>query len=221
MIVAERTIDIVENAARFVTRDSRSQAPFQAALGQGVADCTLEQRLLQEAFPESAAISGSAVFERAKLEGRQPLLTRAQDADALRAAGLAETDVEWIGASESPQAHLVVAKAAQGPAAWWSVRPDGTAVLRVSGGQGQGLTEHQTLVVLKILAFLICGVEIYGATHHWKEAVAKMSTVWCIAATVTSGGMFLLHAHMASWVMLAAEALVMVGTQAYETYGHE
>ena len=220
-IVAERSIDIVENAARFAAKDPRSTSAWEAALAQGVADCTLERFLLQEMFPDSKATSGSTIFERARLEGRQPLLTVARDAAALKVAGLAAADVEWIGANESPQARLLVAKAAQGPAAWWSVQPNGSAVLRVSGGQGQALSEHGMQIVLKILGFLVCVVEGVGAVQHYEEAVAKVTLVWCATATITSGGMAALHAITASWVFLAVEAAVLVGTQAYETYGHE
>ena len=221
-IVAERTIDIVENAIRFVTKDPESQAPFGAALGQGVADCTLEQRLLEDAFPELAASAGSTVFERARLEGREAVLTRAQDAGALRAAGLAETDVEWIGANESAQARVLVAKAAEGPAAWWSVRPDGTAVLRVSGGQGQAEVEHGTdvnLVALKVLAALVCGVEVVDAAHQKPSEMGGFTIAWCIAATGGSGALLLMQAHLASWILLALEGAVFLASQVHETYG--
>jgi hypothetical protein len=220
-VVVERTIDIVENAVRFVAKDPRSTAPFEAALGQGVADCTLEQHLLQDAFPEVAAISGSTVFERARLEGRQPLLARPQDAAALRAAGLDDADIEWISANEGPQSRLLVAKAQQGPAAWWSVRPDGTAVLRVSGGQGQALTEEAMLTYLKILGFLLCAVESADAILNSKTKLGAFTLLWCMAATAGSAVLFAMEAHLASWILLALEGAVMLGTQAEETWGEE
>jgi transglutaminase-like putative cysteine protease len=220
-IVAERTIDIVENAVRFVAKDPQSQAPFEAALGQGVADCTFEQHLLQDAFPEVAATSGSTVFERARLEGRQPVLARPQDAAALRAAGLEDADVEWIGANEGAQSRLLIAKAQQGPAAWWSVRPDGTAVLRVSGGKGQALTEHAVLTYLKILGFLLCAVESADAILNSKTTLGAFTLLWCMAATAGSSVLFAMEAHLASWILLALEGAVMLGTQAEETWGEE
>jgi len=224
LIIGEHTIDIVENAARFVSKDPRSQAAFDGALQQGVADCTLERLLLQEAFPGSAATSGSTVFERAKLEGRQPMLVGPRDAAALRAAGLDDADVEWIGANEGPQSRLLVARAQQGPAAWWSVRPDGTTVLRVSGGQGQAMSEHAILIFLKILALYVCGVEILVAAHEAKEKpsnIGGFTIAWCILASGASGGFALIGAHALSWALLAVEAAVMLGSQYYETYHGE
>jgi hypothetical protein len=220
-IAAERTIDIVENGVRFVAKDPGSQAPFEAALGQGVADCTLEQRLLQESYPESTATSGATVFDRAKLEGRQPVLARSQDAAALRAAGLDDADVEWIGANEGAQSRLLIAKAQQGPAAWWSVEPDGTAVLRVSGGKGQALTEHAVLTYLKILGFLLCAVESVDAILNSKTTLGAFTLLWCMAATAGSVVLFAMEAHLASWILLALEGAVMLGTQAEETWGEE
>jgi hypothetical protein len=224
LIVGRHTIDIVENAARFVARDPLSQAPFDAALQQGVADCTLERLLLQEAFPESAATSGSTVFERARLEGRQPVLAGPQDAAALRAAGLDDADVEWIGVNEGPQSRLLVARAQQGQAAWWSVQPDGTAVLRVSGGQGQAMSEHAILIFMKILALYVCGVEIIVAANEAKEKpsnIGGFTIAWCILASGASGGFALIGAHTLSWALLAVEAAVMLGSQYYETYHGE
>jgi transglutaminase-like putative cysteine protease len=223
-ILAERTIDIVENGVRFVATDDRSEAAvFDAALTQGAADCTLEQRLLQDAFPDSTAESGATIMQRVQLERRPILLAGARDADKLRSAGLAETDIEWIGANESPRARLLVAKASQGPAAWWSVQPDGTAVLRVSGGQGQAHAEHEidvNLVALKILAALVCGVEIAGAVSHGGGGGRGIFTIiWCIVATQGSAIFFVMQLHAWSWALIVMEGAVFLGTQIDETYG--
>jgi hypothetical protein len=227
-ILAGRTIDIVENGIRFVAKDDRSHAAvFDAALTQGAADCTLEQRILQEAFPESTAESGATVMQRAQLERRPMVLADARDAARLRSAGLVEADVAWIGANESPRSRLLVAKAAQGPAAWWSVRPDGTAVLRVSGGQGQGHAEHAVdinLVALKILATLVCGVEIAGAVSHGGGGALGIFTIaWCIVATQGSAIFFVMQLHTWSWALIIMEGAVFVGSQIEEfaAAGHE
>jgi hypothetical protein len=214
--IAERTIDIVENAVRFVAKDPRSQAPFDAALDQGVADCTLERQLLQDTFPSVAATSGATVFERARLEGRQPVLARPKDAAALGAAGLDDADVEWVVANEAAQSWLLVAKAQQGPAAWWSVRPDGTAVLRVSGGQGQALTEDDLLLGLKGFALGVCAAESYEAIMHSKTKMGAFTLVWCMAATGGSAIFFAQGAHLASWALLGLETGVFIGTKIVE-----
>jgi hypothetical protein len=224
-IVAARTIDIVDNAVRFVATDAQSQAAaFDAALAQGAADCTLEQQILQEAFPDSAASSGATIMQRAQLERREVVSAGPGDVDKLKAAGLVDADVQWIGANEPPQARLLVGKAAEGPAAWWSVRPAGTAVLRVSGGQGQSMVEkalEEPMVALKILAGLVCAVEIAEAVSHGGGgALGIFTIVWCIAATTGSAVMFFGGFHAASAVLLGAETVVFLGKQGYETWGH-
>ncbi len=224
-IVAARTIDIVDNAVRFVATDARSQAAaFDAALAQGAADCTLEQQVLQEAFPDYATTSGVTIMQRAQLERRALVFAGPRDANTLKAAGLVDADVQWIGANEPAQAQLLVAKAAEGPAAWWSVRPEGTAVLRVSGGQGQAQAEHQIdigLVALKILAGLVCAVEIAEAVSHGGGGALGVFTIaWCIAATTGSAVMFFALFHTASYVLLGAELVIFLGKQGYETWGH-
>lgn len=191
------------------------------ALDQGVADCTLERQILQDSFSGVAATSGAIVFERARLEGRQPVLTRPKEEAALRAAGLDDADVEWIGANEAAQSWLLVAKAQQGPAAWWSVSPDGTAVLRVSGGQGQALTEDDLLVGLKGFALGVCAAESVEAVLHSKTKMGAFTLVWCMAATGGSAILVAMHAHLASWALLGLEAGVFVGTKAAEGGNNE
>jgi hypothetical protein len=168
-----------------------------------------------------AATSGATVFERARLEGRQPVLTRPKEEAALRAAGLDDTDVEWIGANEAAQSWLLVAKAQQGPAAWWSVRPDGTAVLRVSGGQGQGLTEDDLLLGLKGFALGVCAAESVEVILHSKTTMGAFTLVWCMAATGGSAIFFAEGMHLASWALLGLEAGVFIGTKIVEGGGHE
>ena len=158
-IVTRRTIDIVENSIRYVPREEKSQGgAFDAALHQGVADCVLEQAVLEEASngnPETP----SALFHRALREGRPVQLATPSDAAGLHAAGMSPTDVDWIRSYERNDARLVVAQPSGGRAAWWTVQPDGNAVLRVSGGEGQAMSEH-AIETLHDVMTLICGFEI-------------------------------------------------------------
>jgi hypothetical protein len=136
-IATQRTVDIVENAVRYIGKDAKAHvATFDVALGQGGADCILEERMLEEAFPETRTESGGVVLQRAQLEGRQVVLATSHETSSLRAAGLTDNDIDWIRANEPSSARLLVAATSSGQAAWWSVRPDGNSVLRVSGGQG-------------------------------------------------------------------------------------
>jgi hypothetical protein len=159
-ITASRSFDIVENGIRYVPSvDTAAAAAFDAALRQGVADCTLEDRILRENFPRQATRSGMTIIEQAKLEKRPVLLAKTQDIDALRSTGVTEADINWIHDNESADSRLVVATTASGSDAWWSVRPNGTAILRTNGGGGQSTLEYLTLVADAELIFL-CSVEV-------------------------------------------------------------
>ncbi|HEX7484645.1 MAG TPA: transglutaminase domain-containing protein, partial [Vicinamibacterales bacterium] len=170
-VETQRTIDIVENSARYVAEAAKFQpAAFDAALRQGVADCVLEQTFLEE-FTQTEAESGANLFRRAQLERRPILLTTSLDTAGLQAAGVTSADVEWIRSNESAAARLVVALTSDGRAAWWSVQPDGNAVLRVSGGRGQSATEKAELTLHSVLLYL-CGWEAKGA---WDNRGKKLS----------------------------------------------
>ena len=68
-ITAARSFDIVENGVAYVpTSDTTATTAFGAALEQGVADCTLEDRVLRENFPAAVAKSGMAILEQANRE---------------------------------------------------------------------------------------------------------------------------------------------------------
>ena len=206
-IVGQRTIDIVDNSVRFIDREGRSEAAFDAAMRQGAADCTLELQLLENAYPELPAQSGATVLRRAKLEGRPLIAATARDAATLKKVGVADRDSEWIAGNEAADSQLLVAKAEAGPAAWWSVRPDGTSVLRANGGQGQALTEHDIQAMFKVMFAAACGYEIMEASHEGgTHAVAK--AVLCSVFTVIGLGMVIFHAGaVATWVLLGAEAV--------------
>jgi hypothetical protein len=220
-LVAERTIDIVENSLRFVSRDPGSQsAAFDAALAQGAADCALEQRFMQEAYPDLAAESGANVFERARLERRPLVLAGPGDQDKLKSAGLVDADLEWIRTNEPPANRLLVAKAAQGPAAWWSVQPDGTSVLRVSGGQGQAHVEHETDVMLNTLKIIFGGICVYEMHHvavrgEW-SAIDTAKFGFCAVAGPLSFGFWALAIHPASWALVGVEVIEFIGMGIWE-----
>lgn len=219
-IDAERTIDIVENAVRFVGKNrSSGAAAIDAALQQGAADATLEHRFLAETFPESAVSSGVTVLQESQRQRRPIVAAGARDSQTLTRAGLSETDVEWIRANEPADARLLIAAAAAPPAAWWSVRPDGTAVLRVSGGRGQGMVEHQTdvmLVSLKVQFGLICGYESIHALTGEGTAKDKWKFAFCTLANAASVGFLAAHAHVASWILVAIETVEFASTGLWE-----
>jgi transglutaminase-like putative cysteine protease len=222
-LVTERTVDIVENAVRFVAAgEGQPSAAFDAAVRQGVADCTLEHRVLQEAFPDTRAESGATILQRAQREGRPVGLAGPREPDKLRSAGLAESDVEWIRAYEPPDARLAVATDSTGAAAWWSVRPDGNAVLRVSGGQGQAHAEHEEVVfinTLKILFSFTCGLEVAKSSMHGPSSMAGWKVAFCAAAGGTSLG-FVMGGipHVWSFVLIGLEISEMIGSGIYESW---
>jgi hypothetical protein len=209
-VLAQRSIDIVRNSVCFVAKDGAAQAAaFDAALRQGVADCALEHRLIREAYPDAATESGMTILDRTRMEKRPVLLARSQESDKLRKAGMSEADVAWVLANEPQDALLVIAKPASGSAAWWSVQPDGNAVLRVSGGFGQAHVEHEVdimLIALKVMFGLICGFEVYHAGHAEPSGMMGWKLVWCMLATGASGGFLLAEAHLFSWVLICLEA---------------
>lgn len=220
LISAERTIDIVSNAVRFVGRDRSSRpAAFDAALQQGAADATLEHRFLAETFPESTVSSGVTVLQQSQHEQRPVVAVAASEPDKLRRAGLPETDVDWIRANEPADARLLVATAAAPPAAWWSVRPDGTSVLRVSGGRGQGTIEHQTdvmLVALKVQFGLICSYESVHALAGEGTVEDRWKFMFCTLANAASVGFLAAHAHVASWILIAIETVEFASSGLWE-----
>jgi hypothetical protein len=120
-----------------------------------------------------------------------------------------ETDIEWIHANEVPAARLAIATTAEDRAAWWSIRPDGNAVLRMRGGRGQAMVEHHVdiaQVTGKVLAFLVCGAETVHEVHEGPSTWAGEKLVFCMLAAGASGGAFMAGAHVASWYILAVEA---------------
>jgi hypothetical protein len=211
----QRSIDIVANAVRYVGPDGNaSQDTFDAALRQGVADSTLEAQFLPATYPEDATGSGAAVFERAGLERRPVFVAGPQEADTLRRAGLGDRDVQWIGENEDPSYRVVVTTTVDGAAGWWSVGPDGTTILRVSGGWGQAHAEHDAMVTgLKIVSFAHCGWELHHGSHHPSTA-----TGWgmfsCVALAGVSGFFMMAGIHSAAAItgLFTVEILNVVGT---------
>jgi hypothetical protein len=98
------------------------------------------------------------IVEQANIEKRPVLLAKTQDIDALRSAGVTEADIEWIHDNELPDSRLVVATTTGGMDAWWSVRPNGTAVLRANGGRGQAHNEY--IFTSDVIVTFVCGMEV-------------------------------------------------------------
>jgi hypothetical protein len=187
-IIATRSLDIVENGITYVpVSDTAAAAAFDAALRQGVADCTLEDRILGEYFPGMANKSGMTILEQANAEKRPVLLAKTQDIDALRSTGVTETDIEWIYDNELPDSRLVVATTASGLDAWWSVRPNGIAILRTNGGRGQAAVEH-TVHLGHVVMNVLCGLELYWtARDYMKGKHVGAGSMFGIATCVTFG----------------------------------
>jgi len=220
-IIAERSIDIVENAVRYVARDETSKvAAFDAGLRQGVADCALEDRFLQDSYPGTIALSGSTIIQRAQRERRPVSVASAQEVDKLRQSGMTSGDVEWIRANESPTARLVIATTPNGPNAWWSVRPDGNAVLRASGGRGQATVEHVVILASKLFWGAVCIYEmkeVIGGRIRGLASLEKM--LFCMCALTGAGTFLILKAHTASVLLIFAEFLEFEVTR--HMGGHE
>ena len=176
---AERFVDIVDNGIRYVAGDNApEQSAYDAALRQGVADCTIEYQLSRVLFPNATNWSGATIFEQALKEQRPVLLANAQDIDNLRSVGVPEADIEWIHDNEPPSSRLVVATTAGGSDAWWSISPDGTAILRSSGGKGSDFAEtvltHAEIVGEKLLELGELGSQIMCLYEIGSAALAGM-----------------------------------------------
>jgi transglutaminase-like putative cysteine protease len=171
-ILAIQHIDIVENGIRYLPRNDASRvAAFDAALRQGVADSAIEDRMLSQAFPGSDARSGTTIFEQASAEKRAAMLASSRDTDELKAMGVPRSDVEWIRDNESPAARLLIATTADGAAAWWSVRPDGNAILRAAGGRGAAQVEYN-FVSAKVAFATLCVVT------HFQMSMKHLGSVY-------------------------------------------
>lgn len=210
-INVQRSIDIVANAVRYVAKSENAQtAAYDAALAQAAADSAIEEQALREIFPDAVTYSGAAIFGRARAEGRAVTLAKPQDIDLMRSNGLSEPDIEWIYDHEPAEARLLIATMPSGPNAWWSIRPDGNAILRVSGGEGAGLAEY-ALNTTKIGLAVVCLVQ-FGLTEYnsqetggiWSEEGAN-ETAKCLALTALAGGLFMggITIHALHWASLA------------------
>jgi hypothetical protein len=231
-IVAERQIDIVENGVRYLAKSDASQtAAFDAALRQGVADCTIEDRFLQEVFPQMLTQSGTTIIEQAQVQKRPALLANAQDIDKLRSAGMAEADIEWIHDNESPAARLLVATTANGSDAWWSIRADGNAILRSTGGQGAALVEYN-LATAKVAFGTMCIVTNFQqhmklvraaqTSKDFEEADAELRRGYWKCAVLSSlagvsfiGGVYVHGWHTVSFGLMFFEA-ALAGDELHE-----
>jgi hypothetical protein len=176
----EMHLDIVENSIRYVPREDKAEsAAFEAALRQGVADCVLEDQYLRELAPDADNRSGTAILEQAQANARLPILASARDTVKLSASNLPEPDVAWIHENEAPASVLLIATTPTGSGAWWSIRPDGNAVLRARGGEGMatsGLSPHAIARGT--------GVAVLPVQAMPEAAVTKKSTSGATALTI-------------------------------------
>jgi hypothetical protein len=99
---------------------------------------------------------------------------------------------------------LLVAVTPDGSTAWWSVQPDGVAVLRMNGGRGSAMSEtaiENTKAVmigicgLTSISMAVCGVHGAGGAL----AMCLMTSSVSLAAMVSNPG------HLYSYAMIVAE----------------
>jgi uncharacterized membrane protein len=207
---AEHFIDLVDNALQVVPADQASAAKaYELALSHSGADSALESATIELLQPGSNPDSGAVVFDAAQSQGKPPFLANSRDVDLLRSSGVSESDIEWIYDYESTTSRLLVAVAPDGSTAWWSVQPDGIAVLRMNGGRGGAMTEaaiNNTKAVmmgicgLTSITMAVCGVHGAGSAI----LMCLMSGSVSLAAMVSHPG------HWYSAIMIAAEALETV-----------
>jgi len=214
LIKRERTIDIVENAIRYVARDGApASAAFNAALRQSAADSTIEGGFLRVAYPDADTRSGTTVFDRARAETRPMLLAKTQDIDKLRETGVSEANIEWIYDNEPPSARLLVATTADGSNAWWSIRPDGNSILRSDGGQGLSLAEYK-LLNAKVAMGVLCLFETAVIQHRnqesgdpdaWRRALVFCMITSSVAGVSFIGGLYAHGWHAFSYALMGVE----------------
>lgn len=232
VIIGERHIDIVENAVRYVAKGENGQrAAFDAALRQGVADSAIEHFLLDQVFPGPNNWSGATIVAKAQGEQRPVLFAKTRDVERLKSAGMSNADIEWIHRNESPSAQLVVATTTSGNSAWWSIRPDGNAILRSREGVGATFTEtvinyagaalRAIGAVLEFGLYLNCIWEtstflleglphaVHGAKFPTHEAIG---VALCVAAGAGGAYAKQIHSHL-------GEAAMIFGEMAWHAYG--
>ncbi len=204
---AEHFIDLVDNAVQIVPVDQASAAnAYELALSHSAADSALESATVGLLQPGSNLGSGAAVFGAAQAQGKPLFLATSRDVDLLRSSGVSENDIEWIYDNESPTSRLLVAVAPDGSTAWWSVQPDGVAVLRMNGGRGLGMSEYaieNTKAVMIGICSLTSITMAVCAVHGAGTAllICLMSTSVSLAAMVSNPG------HAYSFAMIGAEIL--------------
>jgi transglutaminase-like putative cysteine protease len=209
-IRSENFIDLVENAVRVVPSNGNAVASaYEAALANSAADSALEVGVLGLFHPGSDTSSGADVFELARSNGRPPFLASSRDVDLLRSSGVSESDIEWIYDNESPAARLLVAVSPGGTTAWWSVRQDGIAVLRMNGGRGQGITETD-IVNMKVVVASLCFLESLVAYGCVGASEALPSTIVCVLSTYVSLGGVLFHHEVRIGFALALLAVELI-----------
>jgi hypothetical protein len=209
-IRSENFIDLVENGVRFIPNDASTVAKaYEQALTQSAADSALESGVLGILHPGTAPISGLSVFKAAQSNGRPPFLASSRDVDLLRTAGVSESDIEWIYDNESPDTRLLVAVAPNGSTAWWSVRQDGVAVLRMNGGRGSAISED-AIVRTKYTMMAICTLTTI-ATFACEGTGAGLASAMLCATTSNVSLLAIEHSmsvrHGFSLFMIAAEVL--------------
>jgi hypothetical protein len=202
---AEHFIDLVDNALQIVPSDqARAEKAYELALWHSAADSALESATIGLLQPGSNPGSGAVVFGAAQSQGKPPFLASSRDVDLLRSSGVSEDDIEWIYDNELPTSRLLVAVTPDGSTAWWSVQPDGVAVLRMNGGRGSAMSEtaiENTKAVmigicgLTSISMAVCGVHGAGGAL----AMCLMTSSVSLAAMVSNPG------HLYSYAMIVAE----------------
>ena len=157
-------VDLVEMGLNFVPRAAANEsAALKLALKQSIAESTIEQVFLANAYPASGVTSSSARFDMARASGAAVQVVHPGDAAALKAMNWSDEDVKDLGSAE-PSSQLIVASGAtpNQPPSWWTVAPNGTAVARSRGGSGEAETDYAELT-LNIACKILCFIEMVNA----------------------------------------------------------
>lgn len=177
-------VDLVEMGLNFVPKAAANEsAATNLALRQSVAESTIEQVFLANAFPATGVTSSAARFDLARATGAAIKVIHARDSAALKGLNWDDRDAKGLASAE-PSSQLIVAAAASAgePPSWWTVAPNGTAVARSRGGFGEAETDYMELT-LNIACKILCFIEM---TNAGKGAHQMMSFMAC--AGMQAGG---------------------------------
>lgn len=201
----ERFVDLVDNALQIVPADQASAAKaYELALSHSAADSALESATIELLQPDSNPSSGAVVFGAARSQGKPPFLASSRDVDLLRSSGISESDIEWIYDYELPTSRLLVAVAPDGSTAWWSVQPDGVAVLRMNGGRGSAMSEA-AITNTKAVMIGICGLTSTAMAVCGVQGGGTALAMCVLASGVSLAAMASNPGHAYSFAMIGVE----------------